>query len=202
MPIQHAVLALLASGPAHGYGLKASFERSIGPQWGELNIGHLYQVLERLIRDELVTKRVVAQSDRPDKNVYRLTEAGRAELENWLATPFVRQGGYRDDFFLKLFAAARLGESELKDVIRVQRQAYLGELSALAELRLDHRDEPLVRLLIEAASKHAEANLQVVELAEAAAGELVASQGALPEEVPTIENAERGSESRAKQEPG
>ncbi len=179
MPIQHAVLALLATGPAHGYGLKASFEDSIGPQWGELNIGHLYQVLERLIRDELVTKRVVAQSDRPDKNVYRLTEAGRAELERWLETPFVRQGGYRDDFFLKLFAAARLGEEELRGVIRVQRQAYMGELSALAELRLEHREEPLVRLLIEAAAKHAEANLQVVELAEVAAAELVASQRAL-----------------------
>ncbi|MDQ3821884.1 MAG: PadR family transcriptional regulator [Actinomycetota bacterium] len=168
MPIQHAVLALLADRPSHGYELKGSFEESVGPQWGELNIGHLYQVLDRLVRDGLVTKRTVSQSDRPDKTVYRLTPAGRAELDDWLATPFVRPGGYRDDFFLKLFAASRLGGEALAAVCRVQREAYLGELSTLGALRARHGDEPLVRLLIEAAVLHTEANLRIVELAESA----------------------------------
>jgi len=173
MPIQHAVLALLAGGPSHGYELKSSFEESVGPQWGELNIGHLYQVLERLVRDELVTRRQVAQGDRPDKTVYRLTAAGRKELERWLSAPFVRRGGYRDDFFLKLFAASLLGRDALGEVTRVQREAYLGELKSLAELRAEHARDPLVRLLVEAATLHTEANLRVVELAETASDELV-----------------------------
>jgi len=176
MPIQHAVLALLAGGPSHGYELKSSFEESVGPQWGELNIGHLYQVLERLVRDELVTRRQVAQGDRPDKTVYRLTAAGRKELERWLRAPFVRRGGYRDDFFLKLFAASLLGRDALGEVTRVQREAYLGELKSLAELRAEHAQDPLVRLLVEAATLHTEANLRVVELAETASGELVRSE--------------------------
>lgn len=175
MPIQHAVLALLAGGPSHGYELKSSFEESVGPQWGELNIGHLYQVLERLVRDQLVTRRQVAQGDRPDKTVYRLTAAGRKELERWLSAPFVRRGGYRDDFFLKLFAASLLGREALAEVTRVQREAYLGELKSLAELRTEHAQDPLVRLLVEAARLHTEANLRVVELAEAASDELVRS---------------------------
>lgn len=173
MPIQHAVLALLAGGPSHGYELKSSFEESVGPQWGELNIGHLYQVLERLVRDELVTRKQVSQDDRPDKTVYRLTAAGRKELEQWLSAPFVRRGGYRDDFFLKLFAASLLGGDALAEVTRVQREAYLGELKSLAELGGEHARDPLVRLLVEAARLHTEANLRVVELAEAASGELV-----------------------------
>ena len=173
MPIQHAVLALLAGGPSHGYELKSSFEESVGPQWGELNIGHLYQVLERLVRDELVTRKQVSQDDRPDKTVYRLTAAGRRELEKWLSAPFVRRGGYRDDFFLKLFAASLLGRDALGEVTRVQREAYLGELKSLAELRAEHARDPLVRLLVEAATLHTEANLRVVELAEAASDELV-----------------------------
>ena len=169
MPIQHAVLALLADGPGHGYELKAQFEESVGPQWGDLNIGHLYQVLDRLVRDGLVTRREVRQEDRPDKVVYRLTQSGRAELEKWLDEPFVRQGGYRDDFFLKLFAASRLGTDWVDEVLRVQREAYLGELASLSGLRQRHREEPLVDLLIEAAILHTEANLRVVELAEAKA---------------------------------
>ena len=101
MPIHHAVLALLATGASYGYELKARFEQSVGPQWGELNIGHLYQVLDRLERDTLVTKRVVPQADRPDRVVYRLTRAGTKELESWLEKPFVRPA-YRDELFLKL----------------------------------------------------------------------------------------------------
>jgi|SRR5438132_2532676 len=173
MPVQHAVLALLADGPSYGYELKAEFEESVGPQWGELNIGHLYQVLDRLIRERLVTRRSVRQTVRPDKIVYRLTKAGEEELDRWLATPFVRQGGYRDDFFLKLFAAARLGPDRLEQVLRIQREAYLGELGALAELKALHGGEPLVQLLLEAATLHTEANLRVAELADKKRRELV-----------------------------
>ena len=36
MPMQHAVLALLADGESHGYEIKTSFEDAVGPQWGEL----------------------------------------------------------------------------------------------------------------------------------------------------------------------
>jgi DNA-binding PadR family transcriptional regulator len=172
MPIHHAVLALLADGPSHGYELKASFEEAIGPQWGELNIGHLYQVLDRLERDGFVTRRVVRQDVRPDRIDYRLTVAGRHELSDWLLEPGVRQGGYRDDFFLQLFAAARSGPESLQTVLHNQRSAHLSELRTLSTLRSEHHDDPLVALLIEAATLHIEANLRVVDLAEQRAAAL------------------------------
>jgi DNA-binding PadR family transcriptional regulator len=174
VPIQHAVLALLSEGESYGYELRAEFQEAVGPQWGELNIGHLYQVLERLVRDGLVIKRAVQQDRLPDRVVYRLTVEGRTELRRWLRTPFVRQTGYRDDFFLKLLAASRLGRKELADTLRVQRKAYLAELSSLTALRSQHDDEPLVSLLIEAAIHHTDVNLQIVEDAELRADALTA----------------------------
>lgn len=167
MPIQHAVLALLANGDSYGYELKGEFQASIGPQWGGLNIGHLYQVLDRLERDGLVTRREVAQRRRPDKVMFSLTPEGRSELEQWLQAPSQRQSGYRDDVFLKLFAASRLGADALDQVLLTQREAYLRELAALTALREEHGSEPLVDLLIEAALLDTEAKLRVVELAEA-----------------------------------
>jgi DNA-binding PadR family transcriptional regulator len=181
VPIHHAVLALLAEGTSYGYELKARFEESVGPQWGELNIGHLYQVLDRLERDQLVKKRVVPQRDRPDRVVYRLTPAGRGELDRWLETPFVRRA-YRDDLFLKLFAASRLGRDRLDTFLRLQREAFLAELAALAELRRRHRDEPLISLLIEAATLHTKADLRLVDRAEAVAPTLAPSAAANEEE--------------------
>jgi DNA-binding PadR family transcriptional regulator len=172
MPVQHAVLALLESGESHGYELRARFEDAVGPQWGELSIGHLYQVLDRLQRDGLVTSRGVRQRDRPDRVVYRLTAAGRAALDEWLETPFVRQSGYRDDFFLKLFAAARQGRERLVRVIAIQRKAYTEELRGLTQLRGSHADDALVRLLIEAAIHHVEANLRTLDEADSELAEL------------------------------
>jgi DNA-binding PadR family transcriptional regulator len=107
MPLHHAVLALLSDKPAHGYELKNSFEQAVGDQWGGLNIGHLYQILDRLSRDGLIESERQPQQVKPDRVIHRLTPAGRAELDRWLAEPAIPARGYRDDFFLKIMAAAR-----------------------------------------------------------------------------------------------
>jgi DNA-binding PadR family transcriptional regulator len=176
VPIHHAVLGLLAEGPSYGYQLKARFEGAVGPQWGELNIGHLYQILDRLMRDGYVTRRAVSQPTRPDRLVYRLTKAGRQELEAWLGKPHLRQSGYRDDFFLKLFVASRLGPDQVRSVLAGQRRAYLAELASLGELRKRHKGEPLVSLLVEAAILHTEANLKVADRADEQADSLASAQ--------------------------
>lgn len=173
MPIHHAVLGLLTEGPSYGYELKADFERAIGPQWGELNIGHVYQVLDRLVRDDLVSKKVVEQTRRPDRVVYRMTKRGRNELDGWLDSPSVRRSGYRDDFFLKLFVASRLGKERLHRVLKTQRAAYLAELASFGDLQAKHRGDALISLLLHAATFHIEANLKVLDLAERKLPELV-----------------------------
>jgi DNA-binding PadR family transcriptional regulator len=197
VPIQHAVLALLAEGESYGYELRAEFRDSIGPQWGDLNIGHVYQVLERLVRDGLVTKREVAQRRRPDKMMFRLTDAGEQELEAWLGTASARQAGYRDDVSLKLFAASRLGAKQLRRVLKTQREAYLGELSSLQTLRAQHREAPLVDLLVEAAILDTEAKLRVLELAESRQSSLLrkarAASSATADELPTVRRRARSA---------
>ena len=136
MPLHHAVLALLADRPAHGYELKSSFEQAVGDQWGGLNIGHLYQILDRLSRDGLIESERQPQPIKPDRVVHHLTPAGRAELDRWLTEPSVRLRGYRDDFFLKLMAAVQAGDPETLDgVLRRQRAHLLRELHSLTEAR-------------------------------------------------------------------
>ncbi|SCL68562.1 PadR family transcriptional regulator [Micromonospora chersina] len=175
MAIQHAVLALLARGPSYGYELKGAFEAAVGPQWGPLNIGHLYQILDRLSRDDLVVAERHAQPVKPDRVVYEITPAGRAELDRWLAEPSPRSGGFRDDFFLKITAAARSGEAAVvRTVLANQRAHLLRELRNLDTLRRRSED-PVVRLLLSAASRHVEADLAFVDDAESA---LLADGGA------------------------
>ncbi|HEY4700799.1 MAG TPA: PadR family transcriptional regulator, partial [Streptosporangiaceae bacterium] len=151
MPLQHAVLALLAAKPAHGYELRTSFEDAVGDQWGGMNIGHLYQVLDRLSRDGLITSERQPQPVKPDRVMHQLTPAGRAELDRWLNEPSVRQRGYRDDFFLKVMAAARLGDPDaLTQILRRQRSHLLRELRGLTEAAATGGRSPVDALLITA----------------------------------------------------
>jgi DNA-binding PadR family transcriptional regulator len=167
MPLHHAVLALLAAKPAHGYELKGSFEEAVGQQWGGLNIGHLYQILDRLSRDGLIESQRQPQSVKPDRVIHHLTPAGRAELEHWLSTPGTSTRGYRDDFFLKVMAAVHAGDpGGVAGVLSRQRVHLLRELRSLAEARDLAPPSAVVSLLITAAELHARADLGVVDAAE------------------------------------
>ena len=124
--------------PAHGYELKGSFDEAVGDQWGGLNIGHLYQLLDRLSRDGLIESERQPQTVKPDRVVHRLTPAGREELSRWLAAPSPRTRGYRDDFFLKVMAAAQIGDPEaLRRVLSGQRAHLIRELRSVADARAE-----------------------------------------------------------------
>jgi DNA-binding PadR family transcriptional regulator len=167
MPLHHAVLALLSAKPAHGYELKTSFEQAVGDQWGGLNIGHLYQILDRLSRDGLIESERQPQQVKPDRVVHRLTPAGRAELDRWLNEPAVSARGYRDDFFLKIMAAVRSGDpATLSAVLSRQRTHLLRQLHALGDARAAAGPTAVESLLITAAELHIQADLGVVDAAE------------------------------------
>lgn len=95
-----AVLALLAmNGQLSGYDMLRKVSRSVGHVWQPAR-SQLYAVLPRLVRDGLATGREIAQDDRPDKRVYRITKAGEDALQEWLATV---EPGKPTTFFLKAF---------------------------------------------------------------------------------------------------
>ena len=74
-----AVLGLLADGERSGYDLLRSAEQSVGFFWTPAKT-QLYAVLRKLVENGFATSRVVRQSDRPDKTLYRLTDAGLERL--------------------------------------------------------------------------------------------------------------------------
>lgn len=172
MPLGHAVLALLADGPSYGYSLRGNFEHAVGPQWGGLNIGHLYQVLDRLVRDGFVVSSPSPQLNTADRVVYTRTAAGRDELRRWLAQPAERSAGFRDELFLKLLAAAPNGPTAVEEVIARQRRHEYERLRSIAALKATHTKDPLVALLIEAAHLHTQADLALLDTAEKRAAEI------------------------------
>jgi len=98
--IKHALLGLLAEGPKHGCELKTAFDETIGERWS-LNIGQVYNTLNRLVRDGyVVLQEEMEQESRPDKKVYAITNAGREELFRWLAEPVEKPRRLKDEFYI------------------------------------------------------------------------------------------------------
>ena len=75
MSVRNGLLALLTTGPRHGYELKKELEDRTGSLW-ELNVGQVYTTLSRLERDGLVERTVHPVI--PPKVEYRLTDLGNS----------------------------------------------------------------------------------------------------------------------------
>lgn len=104
MSIRHSLLALLQDQPRYGYQLRVEFEDRTGSTW-PLNIGQVYTTLDRLERDGLVSN---DGGDGEGHVVYSITEAGRAEVQGWFATPVERSNPPRNELAIKLALAVTL----------------------------------------------------------------------------------------------
>jgi PadR family transcriptional regulator, regulatory protein AphA len=81
-----AVLSLLLiEGEQSGYDLLKLAEKSVGHVWAPAK-SQLYTTLRRLTSAGLAVGRQVAQSGRPDKQVFRITPEGTEAVERWLDT--------------------------------------------------------------------------------------------------------------------
>ena len=158
MHLRYALLALLGEGEAHGYQLLKLFNQRIGPFWHP-NIGQVYQLLHELERRGFVLRRDQRVGTRL-RRVFRLSARGDRALRTWLG----RRPGWppplRDEIFIRLLAAERVGAAALVDQLERQEAEYRRYL-ALVQAEAERPGDSLTRRLAnEAAIGHAEAHLR------------------------------------------
>ncbi len=132
MSIKHGLLALLERGPMYGYQLRAEFESSTGSTW-PLNVGQVYTTLTRLERDGLV--RAEGEPDAEGRQVYVVTDEGRAEVFAWFSTPVTVKQRPRDELAIKLAMAVTTPGVDVTLVVQTQRSATLRSLQELTRLK-------------------------------------------------------------------
>ena len=85
-PLALAVLACLSERPMHPYEMATTLRERGKDQSIKLNYGSLYTVVEALQQHELiVAQETEREGRRPERTVYRLTDAGRMELIDWVS---------------------------------------------------------------------------------------------------------------------
>lgn len=124
------LLGLLSEGERSGYDLLKRAERSVAYMWTPAK-SHLYAVLPRLVDAGLAKRRNVRQQGRPDKQLYRLTSAGRDAARRWVESA---QPGSWDELLLKVFfarLASRGAVIRQLEAARDEQQALLAEYESV-----------------------------------------------------------------------
>src|SRR5262245_45418728 len=131
--LRHAVLAALLEGEASGYQLSKRFDVSVANFWSATP-QQIYRELERLEGEGLLRARVVQQRRRPNKRVFTLTPAGRAELLAFTTAP-ARPAALRDDLLVKLHAVDAGDENAVGEALAARLDEARAKLALYDRLR-------------------------------------------------------------------
>jgi DNA-binding PadR family transcriptional regulator len=164
------LLGLLEREPSHGYDLKRDYDAYFG-RGKQLPFGQVYSTLGRLARDGKVVGGAAEPGEGPDRKPYSITDAGRAEVDAWLADPVEPEPHLQTVLFAKVTLALMLGKPAEAYLDR-QRFAHIRRMRELTELR---RNGGLIDVLLaDHALFHLEADLRWIDLTSARLAELAA----------------------------
>lgn len=173
-PTEYAVLGLLTWGEQSGYDLQKYAERSVGYFWTPAK-SRIYAILPRLVDAGLVRRRDIAQSGRPNKQLYRLTKAGEETLRRWVAEGPLEPETSRNTLLVKLFFGDLAEPEDIVGHIR-QRRAEAEQLKAEIEaIDAEAREDIYAGLTRLYGLEYAKAIIRWAKAAERALAEVQAS---------------------------
>jgi len=171
MSLAHAILGLLQQEERTGYDLKTScFDRCIAHLWSA-DQAQIYRTLDKLVEQGWITCRVEIQHDHPNRKVYSVTEAGKAELTRWLQSPQTL-ATVRDPLLIQLYFAAELPNEAIIHLLEQQLAARREKLAQCENIELPtlkdksaSRDQVMQRLVLELAIRREQTYIDWLKIA-------------------------------------
>ena len=108
--LKHGILGLLNYSEKTGYEIMTVFRDSLNHFW-TAQTSQIYRELQTMEKVGWISERHVEQTGKPDKNVFSITPAGRAELLRWLRADNLPRS-VRDPFLMKTFFRGELPVEE------------------------------------------------------------------------------------------
>jgi DNA-binding PadR family transcriptional regulator len=136
-----AVLSYLSQRPMHPYELGRTLRANGDERSIRFNHGSLYMVVGQLAKAGfVVAQETTREGQRPERTVYALTDAGRAELRDWLRT-LVEEPEYEYPHFVAaLSLIAALPPGEVVDLLRARLTRLRQEAATTRRLVADTLD--------------------------------------------------------------
>lgn len=110
--LRHAILGIVEFHPVHGYEIRRILQEGISTFW-PVNLAGIYPSLRKLEEEGLVTHSTESSVEgRPDRKVFEITDAGRAEMKHWRRQPPEGSPSAKVPLYLKLLF---MREENLRD---------------------------------------------------------------------------------------
>jgi DNA-binding PadR family transcriptional regulator len=149
MSLKHGLLGFLIGQEMSGYDLEKLFSGSIGYFWSA-QISQIYRDLHAMEKSGWVQSKEIIQTGRPNKKIFKITDAGQKELENWLIGYNVKNDSeIRIGILMRMFFAARRPKEEtiaILEQFRVNCQNALDKLISINQ-ELEHCDTKQIELI-------------------------------------------------------
>ena len=126
--LKYALLGFLNYSSYSGYDLKQLMDVSTSNFW-HAKQSQIYTTLKKMEKDELVISHIEPQESRPNRRVYEIIEAGKADLRGWLSQPLMTVEPRKEALLLKLFFSAQLDSQTVLTELRLQRNLHQAELA-------------------------------------------------------------------------
>ena len=130
--LKHGILGLLNYYEMTGYEIMEVFRDSLGFFW-KAQTSQIYRELQGLEKKNWVSKTVVPQQGKPDKNVYAITQEGREELLRWLAEGNLELQAKAPVLMKVFFMGERSKEENIESFKKLKKmcEKFLVELEAV-----------------------------------------------------------------------
>ncbi|TWP52692.1 PadR family transcriptional regulator [Lentzea tibetensis] len=134
-PLALAVLAHLVMGPMHPYELGKQLKETGKDRNIKYNRGSLYMVVEQLRKAGFIVEHeTVKDTQRPERTVYALTDAGRDEMYDWMRQLVSDPQHEYPQFGVALSLIAVLSPTEAVELLRDRVGALAKEISETRSL--------------------------------------------------------------------
>jgi DNA-binding PadR family transcriptional regulator len=136
------VLSLLREAPMHPYEMQRLIRERKKDEFLDLKRGSLYQNIGRLDQAGLIAKlETTRDGKRPERTVYRLTEAGERDLLAWLRDLLANPGRDSIPFAASVGLLAHLTPEDVRKQLRRRSELLETEIARLDAALAEHTPE-------------------------------------------------------------
>ncbi len=131
--IKYILLGFLNYQSMTGYEIKQTMDHSVSHFWHAYH-SQIYTTLRQMEADGLVVSEFMHSEGQPDRRVYSLTDAGRAEFKTWLDQSLTEMSPIKEELILRLFFSAGRDKNSVLAELHLQRELHQKKLTEYYEI--------------------------------------------------------------------
>ena len=140
MSLKHVLLGFLVHEEQTGYDLAKSFDESIAYYWSASH-QQIYRTLAELRDDQWVSVRIERQTQKPNKKLYSITEAGMSELRSWAVQP-PKSGRAKNALLVKVLMIDVVGSQPIVELLKAELADAETEIRQYRTIEKEHFTPP------------------------------------------------------------